>query len=294
MAGQYGGTFNVGVENGSADEFGGTWYGTANPFDVESGKLQAMKKALTAADRTLTLTIPIPAESEGLPRVLEIVPLFDGVGASCPVTVTANGKEVGTFDLMREADRAIPIRGNLVKRDANGNITIAITRPEGCAGTLSFDALSLAGSWQIGKIDGTHVEMTQETKGVPSVVIAGDPDYTHAQRSLTTTYNTLTIPFNVPKSSAGLYAYKYETYIDSLKSGTEHPMHLELNGETVWSSENAAVGKVRVEIPAESIKCGLNELKWVYDTTTSGNWLTFDYHRVKMIPPPLGTAIILW
>ena len=294
MAGQYGGTFNVGVENGSADEFGGTWYGTANPFDVESGKWQAMKKSLTAADRTLTLTVPIPAESEGLPRVLEIVPLFDGVGASCPVTVTANGKEVGTFDLMREADRAIPIRGNLVKRDANGNITIAITRPEGCAGTLSFDALSLAGSWQIGKIDGTHVEMTQETKGVPSVVIAGDPNYKHAQRSITTTYNTLTIPFNVPKSSAGLYAYKYETYIDSLKSGTEHPMHLELNGETVWSSENAAVGKVRVEIPAESIKCGLNELKWVYDTATSSNWLTFDYHRVKMIPPPLGTAIILW
>ena len=72
-------------------------------------------------DRTLTLTVPIPAESEGLPRVLEIVPLFDGVGASCPVTVTANGKEVGTFDLMNERKRAIPLRASLVTRDANGN-----------------------------------------------------------------------------------------------------------------------------------------------------------------------------
>jgi hypothetical protein len=48
---------------------------------------------------------------------------------------------------------------------------------------------------------------------------------------------------------------------------------------------------VRVDIPAEDIKCGLNELKWVYETTTANNWLTFDYHKLKMLPPPLGTTI---
>ena len=293
MAGQYGGTFNIGVENGSADEFGGTWYGRrADPFDVATDKWQEMKKSLTAADRTLTLVAPIPAESDGLPRVLEIVPLFDGVGATCPVTVTANGATVGTFDLLDENRRAIILRGAQAKRDANGKIAIAITRPEECAGTLSFDALSLAGSWQIGVKNGSSGEMTAETQGVPSVVIAGDPDYKHAQRSLTTTYNTLTIPFNVPKSSAGQCAYRYETYIDNLKSGTAHPLHLELNGETVWSSENAAKSKVRVDIPAESIKCGLNELKWVYDTTTASNWLTFDYHMLKMVSP-LGMMVII-
>ena len=294
MAGQYGGTFNVGVENDSADEFGSTWYGRrADPFDVATNKWQEMKKSLTAEDRTLTLAVPIPAESDGMPRVLEIVPLFDGVGATCPVTVAANGETVGELDLMDASKRAMLLRGNQAKRDANGKITIAIARPEGCAGTLSFDALSLAGSWQIGTINGSSSEMTQETKGVPSVVIAGDPDCTHAQRSLTTTYNTLTIPFNVPKSSAGQCAYRYETYIDSLKSGSTHPLRLEFNGKTVWSSANAAKDKVRVEIPAEDIKCGLNELKWVYDTTTASNWLTFDYHKMKMVPPPKGTALIL-
>ena len=293
MSGHYGGTFNVGVENGSADEFGGKWYGRrADPFDVATNKWQEMKKSLTAEDRTLTLVAPIPAESEGLPRVLEIVPLFDGVGASCPVTVTANGAEVGTFDLMDESKRAIPLRGNQVTRDANGKITIAITRPEGCAGTLSFDALSLAGSWQIGAINGTSGDMTQQAQGVSSVVIAGDPNYKHAQRGLTTTYNTLTIPFDVPKSSAGQCAYRYETYIDSIKDGNTHPLHLELNGETIWSSANAAVGKVRVEIPAESVKPGLNELKWLYETTASGNWIAFDYHRMKMLVPS-GMMLII-
>ena len=57
MAGRYGDTFSVGVENGNADEFGGSWYETANPFDVATDKWQRMKKSLTAADRTLTLEI---------------------------------------------------------------------------------------------------------------------------------------------------------------------------------------------------------------------------------------------
>ena len=292
MSGRYGGTFNVGVENGSADEFGSTWYGRrADPFDVATNKWQEMKKSLTATDRTLTLVAPIPAESDGLPRVLEIAPLFDGVGASCPVTVTANGATVGEFDLMDEGKRAIPLRGNQAKRDANGKITIAITRPTGCEGTLSFDALSLAGSWQIGVINGTADDMTTQAQGVSSVVIAGDPNYKHAQRGLTTTYNTLTIPFNVPKSSAGQSTYKYEAVINSVNTGT-HPVHVELNGETVWSSANVTTGKVRVDIPAESVKPGLNELKWVYDTTTANNWISFDYHRMKMVLPT-GMVLII-
>ena len=290
MSGHYGDTFNVGVENGSADEFGGTWFETADPFDVESDKWQRMKKSLTAADRTLTLVAPIPEESNGLPRVLEIVPLFDGVGASCPVTVAVNGAMVGEFDLMDESKRAIVLRGSQVQRDANGKITIAITRPENCTGTLSFDALSLGGSWQIGNKDNSDSEITQQGQGVPSVFIAGDTVYKHAQRALTTTYNTLTIPFDVPKASAGQCAYRYETRFWNLKAGNTHPVHLEFNGETVWSSADAR-GDVRIVIPAESIRPGLNELKWCYDTPTANNWACFDYHKLKMVPTPLGTTI---
>ena len=293
MAGRYGGTFNLGLANGSADEFGGSWYGTADPFDVDADKWQAMKKSLTADDRTLTLTVAIPEESNGLPRVLEIVPLFDGVGASCPVTVAANGVDVGTFDLVDEAQRAIVLRRGHLLNGTNGRLTIAITRPEGCAGTLSFDALSMAGSWQIGADNDTSTDMTQQAQGITSVFIAGDPIYKHAQRGLTTTYNTLVIPFDVPKSSVGQCAYRYEADLHDFKSGNTHPLHLEFNGATVWSSENATSGKVVVELAAESIRPGLNELKWVYDTTTANNWMTFDYHRMKMVPPPIGITIMV-
>ena len=54
-----------------------------------------------------------------------------------------------------------------------------------------------------------------------------------------------------------------------------------------------AKGKVSVEIPAEDIKPGLNELKWVYETKTSDNWISFDYHKMKMLPPPLGVVITI-
>ena len=80
--------------------------------------------------------------------------------------------------------------------------------------------------------------------------------------------------------------------MNDLKSGNTHPMHLEFNGETVWSSANATKGKVRVDIPAESIKSGLNELKWVYDTTMANNWISFDYHMLKMAVPT-GMIVIL-
>lgn len=291
MSGRYGGTFNIGVENGSADEFGGTWYETADPFDVESDKWQRMKKSLTASDRTLSLSVPIPAESDGLPRVLEIVPLFDGVGASCPVTVTANGVVVGEFDLMDASKRAIVLRGSQTRRGANGKIMIAITRPEGCVGTLSFDALSMGGSWQVATENGTSTDMTNLGLGVGSVYIAGDPVVTHAPSCMTTGSKELTIPFDVPKSSAGQCAYRYDTAITLVQSSTPG-IWFELNGNTIWSSASAAKGRIRVEIPAESILPGLNELKWRYDTAKSAN-IYFDYHKLKMIPPPIGTMLII-
>ena len=200
---------------------------------------------------------------------------------------------MGTFDLVDEAQRVVVLRGGHARNGASGKLTIAIVRPEGCEGTLSFDSLSLAGSWQIGADNDTSTDMTQQAQGVTSVFIAGDPIYKHAQRGLTTTYNTLVIPFDVPKSSVGQCAYRYEADFHDIKSGNTHPLHLEFNGATVWSSENATSGKVVVELAAESIRSGLNELKWVYDTTTANNWMTFDFHRMKIVPPPLGMAIML-
>ncbi len=213
MGGHYGGTWDVGTQNDSADEFGA---GEAeDPFDPTSMAWQKMKKSLTSADRTLTLKFPIDSNQVDLARFLEVSPLFDGVGSSCPVTGTVGDSEIGTFDLVAERLRTIPIRGKYVTRDSNGYMTIAITRPEGCAGTLSFDALSLSGSW---KING-YSSMTQEYKGVAETYICGDPDFSHLQRAVALSKSgnesPLSFLFEVPKSGFGYKGAVYSAWVRS-------------------------------------------------------------------------------
>ncbi|MBR2837918.1 MAG: hypothetical protein IKE55_03985 [Kiritimatiellae bacterium] len=295
MLGQYGGTFNVGVENGSANEFGSSGR-VVETFNTATNKWWEMKKSLTAADRALTLEVPLTAENAGLPRMLEIAPLFDGVGASCPVTVTVNGAVVGTFDLMKEDDRSIPLRRDKVTRNANGSLTIAVVRPEGCAGTLSFDAISLRGSWQVGGDNNTASDIGPEARDTSGVYVMGDPDYKHAQGALTATYSTLSLLFDVPKTCAGTAPYRYQTEIAGLREGGGHPApaHLDLNGTTIWSCEALALNQVlRIDLAAEALKPGLNELKWHWDAKESANWMSFDYHRLRMVPPQVATLIVV-
>ena len=292
MAGQHGGTWNVGVPDGAADEFGADG-ATVAAFDPTADKWQTMKKSLTAADRTLTLTFPLRAEEAGLARLLVVKPLFDGTGATCPVTVTANGMSVGTFDLSQEEKRVIPLRRGLVGRDGSGKMTIAITRPEGCTGTLSFDALSLVGSWQAGLGNRSSGELTREGYGVASVHVVNDPAI-RTQRALTTTYSN-TFVFDVPAETAGLFPDVYRTKIIDIKDGNIHPVRLELNGVTVWSNANVPEGAdVEVPLAETAFKPGLNELTWRYEATSpGGNWLVFDYHQLALDLPPNGTMLIV-
>ena len=37
---------------------------------------------------------------------------------------------------------------------------------------------------------------------------------------------------------------------------------------------------------------GLNELKLCYDTAVP-NWISLDWHRLKLVPPPLGTMVTI-
>ena len=267
MTGPYGGTFSVGVENGSADEFGadGEVEAAFNPATME---WRHMKKTLTAADRTLTLEVPLAEGDSGLPRVLELVPLFDGVGETCPVTVAANGSTVGTLDLAKADERAILLRGVHAQRNPGGNLVLTITRPEGCAGALSFDTISLCGSWNVGAKD-----------GVPPVLSWNDP--------------ALSLLFDIPKADIGIRGYRYRTKIASLV-GRDHAVSLALNGVTVWTASSLSVNQViDVNFGANDMKPGLNELTWHLDAIEANRSVSFDFHRLKMVPPPARTVFVI-
>ena len=98
----------------------------------------------------------------------------------------------------------------------------------------------------------------------------------------------------MPRSSAGKTAYRYQTKVTYLGGRNTYPMHIELNGNTIWSADNLTTGQsITLNIAAEDVKTGLNELKLHFDANTAGNTVCFDYHQLKMIPPPLGTTLIL-
>ena len=43
----------------------------------------------------------------------------------------------------------------------------------------------------------------------------------------------------------------------------------------------------------DDIKPGVNELAWHLDTADASDTLTFAYHRLKMMPSPKGTVILI-
>ena len=119
--------------------------------------------------------------------------------------------------------------------------------------------------------------------------LGGDPA-AHRWRSLTQTYRTNTLIYDAPKDADPMPVV-YSTKIRNASSGKAQPIHLEANGTKVWpgdaASKEVAIGEeIRVEIGAEHTYPGLNELKWVYDTSESSNWLIFDHHALKLVTPP--------
>lgn len=145
---------------------------------------------------------------------------------------------------------------------------------------------------KVENLDGTPSQGSTEGRNVTSTSFLGDTEAAHFQRSLTTTYNAVTLLFDAPKGTK-TYPYRYKTKIENVRSNETHPIHLDFNGKTVWSSDGVAKGdEITVELAEEDALPGLNTLTWHYDTETSGNWLTFNYHSLKIMAQT-GLIIIL-
>ena len=121
--------------------------------------------------------------------------------------------------------------------------------------------------------------------GTQTSFLGGNDTAAHRWRAMTTTYNSNTLLWNAPKDTDPMPVI-YSTKIKNVKGSNTHPVHLEVNGATVWSSEGVSIGdEIKVEIGAEHTYPGLNELRWVYDTATASNWLIFDHHKIKLVTP---------
>ena len=126
---------------------------------------------------------------------------------------------------------------------------------------------------------------TLQGRNGTQTAFVGDADTSHFWRALSTTYPSLALLWDAPKDADSMPVI-YRTSVKSIKSGLAQPIHLECNGATVWSAADVATGdEIRVEIGAEHTLPGLNELRWVYDTGETSNWVQFKNHWLRLVTP---------
>ena len=133
--------------------------------------------------------------------------------------------------------------------------------------------------------------------GTQTSFLGGDDPAAHRWRALSTTYKSNTLLWDAPKDAAPMPVV-YSTKIANVASGKTQPIHLEVNGIKVWpadiaSKEVAKGEEIKVAIGAEYTYPGLNELKWVYDTAETSNWLIFYHHKIKLVTPPNPFVVVV-
>ena len=317
---------SAGSENGSADEFGaGEAADIAEVFEPMTMPISRMRGALDAAHPSLTFKYPIHAEEvgnvKGDYRVLRVVPILEGTGASVPVEATVNGVRVGTFDFARPSECEIGLRKNVMTRDADGNVTVTLKRVGDLTGTLKIDAFKVSGAWAVGAADGTYIYDwsyraydklvgSHETYWPNEYPTLGGPwniaflpnsmnGMKNEGKGTTHYYPAEKISFDIPPSVVQLPS-RYELCVQGA-SYNHTTVDLYLNG--VRKVQNAMPTKkgdmIGMDIAPGELNPGLNTIVISNSTYNLGAGLpqyatlTVDYHRFRVTPPPPGMVIIL-
>jgi len=299
MAGQHGAKWMVGGENGSADEFDDA--APAEVFEPESMPWRRMRKSLTEANPTLTLKSPLPAVEADKPMIFTVSPILQGTAATCPVRLAVNGNYAGTFDLALPSKRNMAIPENLWRRDANGEVTVELTRTE-TTGTLLVDALALSGSWQIASEDGASNGMKDQRINT-DYYFAGDPVASHATSSDSVGNQRTNYTFGVwmPAGSAARNGWRFTTKITAygVKSGNVEDMALALYVNDTVHTVIGGLGKndyFDVEIPPGTLADGMNWLRFMHTEPVYGTgyaYYIYDFWRMTLIPPVDGSYILI-
>ena len=134
-----GGDWQIGAVNGSADEFNDTTPATV--YNVQSMPWNKMRKSLTAENPSLTLSTTMTTDDHRSNRTLTLTPILSGA-ASATVEISLNGTVVGEIDLATTTSITLPRK--LWRHGSGLANTIVVTRKAPVAGTVQFDAISLA------------------------------------------------------------------------------------------------------------------------------------------------------
>ena len=136
-----------------------------------------------------------------------------------------------------------------------------------------------AQSFANGRIFRTGSLATQEGYNGTATSFVGDSDSRRFWRAVITSNRTLTLLWNAPTDKTS-YPMVYKTEIGDTSTVNPQPMHIEVNGHTVWSGSVVKGDKITVEIDASYTHTGLNRLVLVDDAASK--WIVFRYHELRL------------
>ena len=295
--------FRVGLEDGSAGEFGLADEAPAD-YAVESAPWHDMMRAVSAGHPELRLAVSTPIKNiNGLWWVLRVKAAPGDAGRTA-LRVTVNGTPVDTLSLAAGEEASCYVAPkNLL---ATGNV-IALTRlASSTAPSLAFDVIEMTGSWQLGADNWSNFEFSREV-AVPTTFYVGDWNYAGVQRGCPTSVKDMHLRFWMPERIAARHAFtftgrvvaqganSYATLTNELGYVKDQwPFSVHLNGVqkfTTGGLKNGTAYAFAVD-PGE-LKPGWNVITHRNEVTGSGCWLCWDFHRLALVPIPSGTMMIL-
>ena len=144
-------SLKIGSMNASADEFAAVDDPqSVTVFDPRTDSVRRFRKALTASNPSASIRFAMKPEENRLPRTLKLRMERKDVVASAPIAVFVNGAFVETVDFGSVKSALVFLQPRFMKRDQDGYVTITLSRPSGCLGSLLFDTVELSGSWAAG------------------------------------------------------------------------------------------------------------------------------------------------
>ena len=295
FVGSWGETLSLGAANGSSDEFGANPQATFDPATMDCG---AMRKELTADHPSLSIETAFKAEEDRLGKAILITPVLKDV-AACPVRLFVNGEFADEATLVDGVETALCARRRLWKANDAGKIEVEIRRVGDLSGTLGIDALSFGGNWQLGKVDDGWSDFAWEegTDAKENYYVGDTNTQEHLLRAIFETGGSkaktrVTLNAYVPAALTDVKSTLGFKFANKQTGDATSPWTLRLNGVDFWSKDLAKKEVVEVEIPAGTLKAGLNTFSFSHASPQANEWAGMDYYRLQFADKPRGMVLI--
>ena len=170
--------FRTGLDNGNANEFGGTRSGATQTIDG-LGSWQDIANTMNAGD-TWTVNFTALRDEAGLAQIFSIKALHGS--ATARIEPKLNGTSLGERRIAANARVFWPVATNLIVEGSN---TLVIERKDNSAGSSLMDAMELGGSLGVGtETASTNDGRTPPSRTATGVPSAADPNLQHWPQEL--------------------------------------------------------------------------------------------------------------